>query len=79
MNKKYYIYAHPSVYVVLEHSFGTIDAKVHGVYSTRESAEGKKKKLQEKGANGYLSILKKPVEGVKIKYKDAGAWGIVID
>lgn len=61
--KQFYIYEHPSVHIVLEHSFGVVDAKVHGVYSTRQAAEGKVAKLKKKGANGYLCILKKHVEG----------------
>ncbi len=65
-NKQYYVYNKPYVFVVLEHSFGTQDCKVHGVYTTKQSAEGKKAKLKAKGANGYLAVLKKSVEGARV-------------
>lgn len=69
MNKKqYYVYEHPSVYVVLEHAVGINDAVVHGVYTNRAHAYGKVDKVKAKRAKegreaGYLAILKKPIEG----------------
>lgn len=63
--QSHYVYSHPYVYVVLEHAFGTYDCKIHGVYTTKSSAEGKKQKVKKKGANGYVAILKKPIEGKK--------------
>lgn len=61
--KQYYVYEHPYVYVVLKHAYGTTDAVVEGVFTTKQCAEGCKAKLQTKGADGYISILKKPVRG----------------
>lgn len=72
-DKKYYVYDKPYVYVVVEHARGDLDAKVHGIYSTKESAEGKYNSLQHNPpstawARGYICILKKPVEGKRVRW-----------
>lgn len=53
------------VYVVLEHHKEGKDARIHGIYTTLQSAEGKYTKLHREPGNklGYVSILKKPVLG----------------
>lgn len=65
--KEYVVLEHPHVYVVLEHERHGYDACVHGVYTTRETAERKKLKIikQTEGAVGYICILKKPIHGKK--------------
>ncbi len=50
------------VYIVLELSE---DAKIHGVYSTREIAENVAFKCQFKPGSGYVCVLKKRVKGPK--------------
>jgi len=73
---------HPYVFVVLEHALPEIDtdAKVLGIYTTREAAEGKVIKYQFKnhkfGVGGYLSILKKPLQGPKVKAYESDFCGI---
>lgn len=86
MNKKqYWVYEHPYVYVVLEHATGVIDAKLHGVYTTKQSAEGCKAKLEKKNkSKGYVSILKKPIDGIapRVLLQDlyrAGMTRILVD
>lgn len=58
---------HPYVFIVLEHANAVSDAVVHGIYTDRKCAEGKRRKLvQTRGWNqqsGYFSILKKPIQG----------------
>lgn len=71
-----YIIEKSYVYVVLEHYHREnihyvncikgveFDARVHGVYTTRNMAEGKLAKLTRLNChNGYISILKKPING----------------
>ena len=60
------------VFVVLEHHKGKKDAVVHGVYTARSMAEGKKDKIAATPKSGYVSILKKPIQG---KVKRAFDWG----
>lgn len=75
MSNDPYVSEKPHVYIVLEHAFEYTgiesgDAKIHGVYNTREIAEAKKRKLEQNtrhfkmnGALGYVSVLKKTIEG----------------
>lgn len=53
------------VYVVLQHHTAHTDAKLLGVYINREEAEGKAAKVTKanKKSEGYISVLKKSVEG----------------
>lgn len=61
----YYVMLHPYLYVVLEHSVGMQDAIVHGVYIKKEYAQGKIDKLKKQRKDvGYLSLLKKPINGL---------------
>lgn len=62
-NKQYCVLEHPFLYVVFEHSFGTVDAKLHALCTTKEVALGKIAKLKTKGRDGYMTALKKPIEG----------------
>ena len=67
-----YIIEKSYVFVILEHitsypDYHTIqdvqvDAKLHGVYTTRKAAESKVRQLRLPGS-GYFSILKNPVKG----------------
>lgn len=78
MNKKYYVYEHPYVYIVLEHEFilarGSV---VHGVYTTREIANNAVSKIASTRPNrhGYLSVLKKPIKGPSPKYSQHWDYG----
>jgi hypothetical protein len=83
--KQYYVYEHPYVFVVLEHATGVVDAKLHGVYTTRQSAVGCKAKLEKKGvAKGYVCIRKKHIDGIvpRVLLQDhykAGMTRILVD
>ncbi len=62
----------PYIFVVLEHNTPDGDARVHGIYTTREIADRKvytlhKRRLQQLSTSGYFSILKKPIQGPKLK------------
>lgn len=65
------------VYIVLEHETETTSARVHGVYTTRDIAKRKLISLYVKESKhrkvGYLSVLKKPVQGpeAKVNLKDS--------
>jgi hypothetical protein len=66
MKKKFWVYEHPYIYIVLEHANGTVPAKIHGdVYTTKQSAEGLKAKLIKKriAYESNLFILKKHISG----------------
>lgn len=55
-----------AVYIVLEHHTDDADAIVHGVYSNKATAYLKRYKvLGQKHTPGYISILKKTIEGKK--------------
>lgn len=66
------------VYIVLEHETEYTSAKVHGVYTTRDIAENKRESLMRYAylngrmllkPLGYLSVLKKPVQGPSLLKK----------
>src|SRR5574343_704585 len=75
------IFDHPYTYIVLEHATALTDARIHGQFTTRESALGLKNKLETKGildptpdntknryiAKGYVAIVKQHIQGRKPK------------
>lgn len=64
-----YVLEKPYVYVVLEHGHTGCDCNLHGVYTDRYMAEGKRKTVIAKrgfATLSYISVLKKPING-KIK------------
>lgn len=54
------------LYAVLEHAAGKQDAKLHGIYKRHASASGKKIKLKQAGAKGYVSVLEMKVRDFPI-------------
>ena len=52
------------VYVVLEHHTNDSDSILQGVYTDLEMAQGKKYKILKRKRHGYVSILKKPINGI---------------
>lgn len=78
------------MYVVLEHATGIVDAKLHGIYSTIQSAEGKKKALtepkkdkdgnvlKEAEAKGYVCILTEHIKGAKVKHTSSSKGKIIL-
>jgi len=84
-----YVIEKPYVYVVLEHArdvydeglglhIQLTDCVLHGVYTDRGMAEGKRSAVKTP-VGGYISILKKPINGMikKSTYdseEDEGLW-----
>ena len=55
------------VYIVLQHNTEDSDAVFHGVYTDKTMADGKMVKVLKSGTKAYISILKKPINGVITK------------
>jgi hypothetical protein len=79
-----FIFKKPHVFFVLEYpkSKGSViingesthlysDPYIHGVYSTREIADNKVAKLKYRYGSGlgYVAVLKKTIEGPRVRYE----------
>ncbi len=78
----------PYVFIVLE--FNGESPIVHGVYTDKETAQGKKEavragrkskdgKVIKDGTANYLAVLKKPIEGKTLAYADSIFGKIIVE